>query len=106
MNSIASALDEENFDKFKVPNTFKHYSVKVSPEVRGEQKIDWTNQPIINKRAGRPRAKDIIPNKPGVTGDAAKKAKSPLKAWQLFFTDEMIELCAKFSKATPAEGWV
>ena len=50
VNSIDSALDSDNFDKFKLPTNLKKYSVKVKPEVRVEGKVDWVNKPP--KRSG------------------------------------------------------
>ena len=83
MNSIASALDPKNFEKFEIPTNIKKYSVKVKPEVRKEQKNVWINQQ--QQRPGQPKAQNIIPNEIGVIGAAAKKANSPQKAWNLFF---------------------
>ena len=70
---MESAQVKGNFDELKLPTATKKFSVRVKPEVRREQKIDWVNKPITNQRGGRPRANDIIPNKPGVIGVAAKK---------------------------------
>ena len=89
VNSIDSALDSDNFDKFKLPTNLKKYSVKVKPEVRVEGKVDWVNKPP--KRSGKIQAQDKIPNHPGLAGAAKKGKGSPLKAWELFMDSQMIE---------------
>ena len=83
-------MDQKKFDKLKPPTVQKKYTVKVDKKIRKEQKIVWVNQPP-QKPAGRPKAKDIIPNQIGVTGAQAKADDTPLKAWELFFTPDMIQ---------------
>ena len=70
----------------------KKYTVKLKPEVRPEKKIDWVNRPP-GQPAGRPKAQNIIPqNTIGLHTAAAKAAKTHIKAWELYFDNDMIQL--------------
>ena len=93
VKSIESALEVNNYDQVKIPSAVKKYTVKVKAEIRPEQKIDWINRPqqAPGRPAGRPKKQDIITNKPGPATAAAKNADTPIKAWELFFDNHLIQ---------------
>ena len=95
VNSITSAQNETNYDKIKILSKFTKYTVKVDKEVRLKKKIDWINRPqaaAAKNPVGRPKAQNIIPNKPGLFTTAAKNATEPLKAFELFFDSIMMQM--------------
>ena len=53
--------------------------------------------------AGRPKAQNIIPNKPGLSGAAAKNATEPLKAFELFFDNTMMQMLISKTNIAIAE---
>lgn len=90
VTSLKMALEPDSFDKLKPSSELKKYLVKVGAKVRPEKKIVWTNQKV--QTAGRQKAHNIIPNKPGLVTEAAKNAKSALKAFELFFDPRLMNL--------------
>ena len=59
-------------------------------------KIKWSNEAPV--ATGRQARSDVITGRVGVRG-AAKTAKEPRQAWELFFTHEMLEIIVKKTNA-------
>ena len=57
VSSIDSALEPNNYDKFKIPGTMKKFSVKVKTDVRPAGKIEWVNNPPPTSTSGRRKAR-------------------------------------------------
>ena len=92
VNSIDASLDEKNYDKVLLPNKvveiIGELPDKSSKKKNAKRKVTFVNQPQID--VGRQRLRDIIRNKPGVD-KSAKHAKTPLEAFHLFFTVDMVQ---------------
>ena len=58
--------------------------------------ITWTS-------VAPPRGPEILPTKPRALSEEARAAASPVELWQLFFTEEMLELLVRYTNERIAE---
>ena len=82
VNSIDSALDQENFDDLELPEEGQchTYCAKLGPaRKKNVEKIFWTDEQ--QEPRGRQRECDILKGKPGLRSNAAKAVKSPRDAF-------------------------
>lgn len=92
VNSIDSALDENNFQLFDVPQ--KEVTIKgelpdpSSKKKTAKKKITFTNQPRIS--VGRQNSSNVISNKPGVAA-CARHIDNPKEAFNFFLPPEFID---------------
>ena len=96
VNSMAAALEEKHYTKYKMPTVIKKYTVKVKPEIRPQQNVKWVNRPP-QQATGRQGAHMIIHTAPGLITAAAKAAITHLKAWELFFDSEIIQKIVNYT---------
>lgn len=88
INTIVQALDIESYDQYHIPTILKEYGVKFEETSdKKKREIIWKNQPQIV--TGRRRAQDIVQGPVGEPLGRAKQAKTPLSAFELFFTPTM-----------------
>ncbi len=84
LRSLSDALDSTNYDPH-VASSAREFSATIS----ALSTVTWTSkQPA---RVGRQGAQNIIHNAPGVQGEACDAA-TPVKAFNLFVTDEMLDM--------------
>ena len=92
VNSIDSALDENNFQLFDVPQ--KEVTIKgelpdpSSKKKTAKKKITFTNQPKIS--VGRPNSSNVISNKPRVAA-CARHIDNPKEAFNFFLPPGFID---------------
>ena len=100
VNSIDTALSEENYDVFELPADKKSISgflpLKNQPKGKknAKKEIVFTNHPP--KTTGRQNSHNVIKNKPGVHGDARNTEKER-DAFQIFLTTEMVESIVSYT---------
>ena len=90
VNSIDSSLSEENFDPIELPTQEKTIiGIIPSQNKKKNTEVKFTNQPT--KTQGRQSSKDVISNKPGLSAKS-NGIENELQAFQLFFTDEILDI--------------
>ena len=87
VHSLDSALNEENYKRYKIIDEHTEVTSTINKET-----LVWRHKPCVV--AGRNDQANIITNIPGPSR-ASKAAKSELECWQIFFTDEMIALIVR-----------
>ena len=89
VNSINNALDESNYEKWTQPEERKIHNVIMDKNKKSshEKSITWCNQ---KTRIGKKISSENIIRRYPLVNPAASDATTPLLAWQLFMTDEMI----------------
>ena len=92
VNSIDSALDENNFQLFDVPK--KEVTIKrklpdpSSKKETANKKITFTNQPRIS--VGKQNSSNVISNKPGLA-PCARHIDNPKEVFNFFLPPEFID---------------
>ena len=87
-DGVPLAEDKNVKGKIVVVEIIGELPDKTSKKKNAKMKVSFINQPQIN--VGRQSSKDIIRNKPGLA-KTAQHAKTPLEAFRLFFTVDMME---------------
>uniref|UniRef100_A0A2P2I3U3 PiggyBac transposable element-derived protein 3 n=1 Tax=Hirondellea gigas TaxID=1518452 RepID=A0A2P2I3U3_9CRUS len=91
VDSLDKTLDRNNYNKFTTPDTNETYQcvMEKASENEPSKLLTWTNQqPSV---ADSQSTENVLKIKGCMISDASKKADSPSKAWELFFSDEMFE---------------
>lgn len=91
VNCLDKSLDETCYKKLNAPTDVEDHEcimTKATKKVPAKV-LSWTNQ--RPGAAGRQGAENILRTR-GSTIDRAKDADTPIKAWQVFMTDAMVDL--------------
>lgn len=87
VSNIEACLDLDNYDVHETPGRKKVYAAYLEKPKRKNDvgvNIKWSNQPPAATGSS-----NVITGRVGVRG-VAKQAKQPRKAWELFFSREML----------------
>ena len=88
LNSIDTALDLENYDRFPLPEAELSIQGEIK-EGKNSRKINFSNHPSNMRNSGRQSSHNIVSGKPGVK-NLGKSAKTELDHLKLFLTDDML----------------
>eukprot|EP00112_Aurelia_sp_Birch-Aquarium-sp1_P021631 Seg5874.2 transcript_id=Seg5874.2/GoldUCD/mRNA.D3Y31 product="hypothetical protein" protein_id=Seg5874.2/GoldUCD/D3Y31 len=94
VNSLDAALDEENYKELNLSESDTiHVGYLGSRKKKETELIKWSEKKPVFK--GRQNSYNVITEKPGVKGVAAKSADTPRKAFELFFFRRNDENCCR-----------
>ena len=90
-SALSVTLDPDNYDPVQQPPDVR-YVVQMRKPTRTDpgETITWSSR--LEAPPGRQSRANVIKNRPGVRGQLAKSAKTPIQAWSLFFDDDMVDL--------------
>lgn len=100
--NLDAALNADNYDKLPpVTNGTRHVMKMTGDRARGiaPKTITWTTQPRPPRRIGP----ENIMSKPRKLSEEAAAASSPLELWELYWTDEMLDIIVTHTNEKIAE---
>ena len=100
VNSLASALNPENYSPYEAPDVEKVLEVMTKKKTKNdeEESVKWSNQEPI-PRAGRRPATHVRRVESGLV-QQAREAKTPTECFLIFVTDTTIQkICKLTNKA-------
>ena len=86
--NLDDRLDDTNYDDLPAQKDETYVHVSTDKKTR----VTWKTSQVTTGRMSR---RNVIRNRPGATA-LARNAKTPLKAWELFITNKMIEAITLF----------